>query len=695
MMNVNPMRQYQEYGELDTTTEMPGFGACLWNVEARKQFKAVPDFKATTIVEMLEHARTHFASRRCAGRRELIKVHMVDEGGAQREKIQYANEFTWLSYDEYYKKVLNVARGLNGLGVEPKSKVVIYAETQLDWMVAAFAAFFSNSQVVTIYATLGEQGAIHGINETEAQTVIADAKLLKILTKILPKCKSVKTVVTMTPAEPALADKIKAENVKLSSLDEVVESGKTNMFSPQLPKPEDIAVIMYTSGTTGPPKGVVISHANMMAVVAGTEHALKGMVAPEDVYLAYLPLAHIMEMIAEICFMAAGTSIGYGTPHTLTDTGVKLKRPESMGDAPCLQPTIMVFAPAVLDKIYQAVQGKRSQLGGLGQKFFQWGLNSGSRHFNRGLIGANRLLNGLIFKKVQKLVGGRLKAVITGSAPLSPEIQVFCQTVLRVPIRQGYGLTETCAGSCVGFWGDNAMSSVGPPTVCTVIRLADWAEGNYMNSDKDKPEICLRRGEVLIGGPSVSQGYYINESKPNEELQKKNKEDWVVIAGIRYFRTGDVGQINPNGTLQIIDRKKDLWKGPQGEYVALTKVEAALKLCDYVDLPMVYGKTGGEYPVALICPQPKRILELGANLDLKDLSLDVLCKDERIVKTVADACKAKCKEQKLVEFEIPKKLALISDAWTPENDMLTAALKMKRPMIAAKHKADIDALYSS
>jgi len=180
-----------------------------------------------------------------------------------------------------------------------------------------------------------------------------------------------------------------------------------------------------------------------------------------------------------------------------------------------------------------------------------------------------------------------------------------------------------------------------------------------------------------------------------KSCKKKNKEDWVVIAGIRYFRTGDVGQINPNGTLQIIDRKKDLWKGPQGEYVALTKVEAALKLCDYVDLPMVYGKTGGEYPVALICPQPKRILELGANLDLKDLSLDVLCKDERIVKTVADACKAKCKEQKLVEFEIPKKLALISDAWTPENDMLTAALKMKRPMIAAKHKADIDALYSS
>merc|ERR1719215_906465 len=146
-----------------------------------------------------------------------------------------------------------------------------------------------------------------------------------------------------------------------------------------------------------------------------------------------------------------------------------------------------------------------------------------------------------------------------------------------------------------------------------------------MNSDKDNAEIGMRRGEVLIGGPCVSPGYFINPKQPNPELAQKNKEDWVTIKGETFFRSGDVGQILPNGTLQIIDRKKDLWKGPNGEYVALSKVEAALKLCEFVDMPMVYGKTGGAYPVALICPQKVAILKLGAELKLGE-DFEVLCK---------------------------------------------------------------------
>jgi len=202
----------------------------------------------------------------------------------------------------------------------------------------------------------------------------------------------------------------------------------------------------------------------------------------------------------------------------LTDSGVKLKRPESMGDAPCLQPTAMVFAPAVLDKVYQSVQAKRAGLGGIAGKLFEWGLNSGDRHFEKGNVGANPIFNQFVFKKVQSLVGGRMKLMITGSAPLSPDIQKFCQTVFGAPVRQGYGLTETCAGSCCAFWGDNSTACVGPPTVSAKIRLADWPEGNYRNADVDNPEFGMRRGEVLIGGPAVSPGYFINPNKPNEDL---------------------------------------------------------------------------------------------------------------------------------------------------------------------------------
>jgi long-subunit acyl-CoA synthetase (AMP-forming) len=214
-----------------------------------------------------------------------------------------------------------------------------------------------------------------------------------------------------------------------------------------------------------------------------------------------------------------------------------------------------------------------------------------------------------------------------------------------------------------------------------------------MNSDKDVPEIGMRRGEVLISGPSVSQGYYINPKKPNPELEKKNKEDWVEVGGRRFFRSGDIGQITDKGCLQIIDRKKDLWKGPNGEYVALTKVEAALKLCEYVEMPMVYGKTGGEFPIALICPQKPRLMALGKELGVSG-EFEQLCKDQKVIDKVTEACREQCKKQKLVEFEIPKKVALISELWTPENDLLTAAMKLKRPIIAAKHKEDIDGLYA-
>jgi long-subunit acyl-CoA synthetase (AMP-forming) len=693
--NVDWMRKYVKWGELDPSSEEPGFGQCLWNVEANRTLKKVPDSGATTLVQALERSKERFGNRPAVGWREVVKVHEVEEDGGKREKIELANEYQWITYQGYYDRVLSLARGFAGLGVTPESRIVIYAETQRDWLTAAFAAWHMNVPIVTIYATLGADGARHGINETSATHVIVDARLLKVLKKVLPKCPSVKTIISMTALDPGVVAEIESDNsnevLKVRTIDETVEFGKTWTLTPRLPEPNDTAVIMYTSGTTAAPKGVLLTHGNIVATMAGVEHSLRGAVTCDDVYMCYLPLAHVMEMGAEISFMSMGCALGFGSPHTLTDNGVKLKRPESRGDAPLLAPTFMVFAPAVLDKVYQAVQNLRSGLGGIPSKLFSWGVNSGERHFGRGQIGANRLLNALVFKKLQRrMLGGRLRMIITGSAPLSPDIQKFVQTVLDVPVRQGYGLTETCAGNCVGFWGDNQVKSAGAPTVCSVLRLADWPEGNYLNSDKDKPGIMMRRGEVLIGGPCLSPGYFVDAKSPNPELQQKNKEDWITIKGTRFFRTGDVGQIRTDGTIEIVDRKKDLWKGPNGEYVALTKVEAALKLCEFVEMPMCYGRTGCEFPVALICPQIPRIRALAAN----SASVEAMCKDPAIIEQVSKACKAACKERGLVEFEIPKKFALVADPWTVENDMLTAALKLKRPLIAEKHKDLLDVMYT-
>mmetsp|Transcript_139191 Transcript_139191/g.242249 ORF Transcript_139191/g.242249 Transcript_139191/m.242249 type:complete len:690 (-) Transcript_139191:41-2110(-) len=685
-------------GILDPTTEKEGFGQCLYHVDAFKSkrgFRTELENGSKTLVDVLQNSVKAFAPRKCAGNRGLKKQHFEEgAGGRKFEKLELENEFSWITYQEYENKVRGLAGGLQAFGLQPRDKLVIYAETQVDWMVSAFAAWYNNATVVTIYATLGEEGALHGINQTKASVVVADSKLLKILMKILPKCNSVKTVVTIATPEEEVGVKLANAGVTLKTISDLVEHGEREGSNvPVSVTPEDIAVIMYTSGTTGAPKGVMISHSNIISTVDHTQHFLNSLpIKADDVFLAYLPLAHIFELCIECVILSVGASLGYGNPHTLTDSGVKLKRPESMGDAPCLQPTIMIFAPAVLDKVYQSIQAKRNNASGFKQTLFTWGINSGERHFNRGQVGANKLWNKLVFSQVQGLVGGKLRGMVTGSAPLSPDIQKFIQTCFNAPVRQGYGLTETCAASCVTGFHDNGLGIVGPPLMNTVIRLADWAEGNYRNSDLQNPSIKMRRGEVLIGGPQVTVGYYMDPENPDPELQKKNEEDWVVIDGIRFFRTGDIGQITEEGSLMIIDRKKDLWKGPNGEYVALTKVEAVLKLSEWCEMPMVYGKTGGEYPVALICPFKKTIEALGAEKGISG-DFDALCQDPAIVETVSKALIALCKEQKLVDFEIPKKYALISELWTPENDLLTAAMKLKRPIIAEKHKADIAKMY--
>jgi long-subunit acyl-CoA synthetase (AMP-forming) len=360
----------------------------------------------------------------------------------------------------------------------------------------------------------------------------------------------------------------------------------------------------------------------------------------------------------------------------------------------------MVFAPAVFDKVYKGVLAKVEAKGGVSKWIFEKALDYGMQSFDQGGIGVNPVLN-LAFNEVQATLGGRIRYAVTGSAPLSPEIQRFMQTVLKVPVRQGYGLTENCACGTLGFKDDNAVKSVGGPLPCTVLRLADWAEGGYRNSDKDDPSIGVPRGEVLVGGPTVCMGYLVNSKNPDPEIVKKNAEEFVTIDGTRYFRTGDIGQVSENGTLQIIDRKKDLWKGPQGEYVALSKVEAALKLSPYVEVPMAYGRVGADFPVALLCVVEstiRHVLEKSPATDAAS-KIEDLCDNPAIVAEVMKSVRQVCNEQGLNEFEIPKKIALIPPlngvaAWTPENELLTAAMKLKRPAIEQVFGTQIDALYS-
>merc|ERR1719210_565308 len=305
--------------------------------------------------------------------------------------------------------------------------------------------------------------------------------------------------------------------------------------------------------------------------------------------------------------------------------------------------------------------------------------------------------NLLMYSAVQSLVGGRVQHIITGSAPLSAEIQKFTQCIFNCPVRQGYGLTETCATSTVGDLLDNACSAVGCPTPGTYLRLRDWPEGGYTNSDIERKDVGMRRGEVLIGGPTVSMGYLVDEKNPDPEIQKKNEEDFITIEGVRYFCTGDVGQVNHRGCLQIVDRKKDLFKGDTGEYVSLSKVEAFLKLSPFVEMPMVYGRTGAKSVIALICPKKFQIQKIAKDRGIEG-SFEELCRHSDVIGEISKDCLKHCKAGGLLGFELPSAISLCATptgepAWTPDNEMLTTTMKLKRPVIAKAFEAEITDAY--
>ena len=298
------------------------------------------------------------------------------------------------------------------------------------------------------------------------------------------------------------------------------------------------------------------------------------------------------------------------------------------GDAPTLKPTFMVFAPAVLDRVRQAVQAKFSAASPTLKRLINAGLVAGEREFHAGRCGSTFFYNALIFKKVQKLIGGRVRLMISGSAPLSRETQIFMQTCFRCPLRQGYGLTETgSAGTISSF--DDTDEGVGQVLTSVRVTLKDWEEGGYRTADANDPAIGMPRGEVLIGGPVVCQGYYTAGHMADPELEKKNATEFSVIDGVRFFHTGDIGAFTDRGQLLIIDRKKDLVKLQQGEYVALSKVENVLKQCPLVASTMVYAKSTESYCVALVVVNPGPIKKFAESLGMGGKSVKQLCAELR------------------------------------------------------------------
>ena len=472
-----------------------------------------PTAELETCWHAISSACKKYTEMTAVGERAVVEKQVVNGF----EKFVFSPEYSFITYGAYFKRIEDLGSGLVKLPeLSPGSRVIIYADTQMLWMLSAFACWRQGYVVGTIYSTLGEEGALFGINQSECKTVFADGKLLKVLGNIASQLTGCKRIITFKSEDvdgPSAA-KLKAAGIEVTPLDEVEGTGANAPQPAEPAKATDHAVLMYTSGTTGNPKGVLISHKALGVMVGATYSptgALGSYLKPGYRYLCYLPLAHIMELAVEVALLASGYTLGYGGPGSILPTSLKMLHADQLGDAQALKPDIFVAAPAVLDKVYAAVKAKFAAAKGIAKFLIDGGIESGMKNFDRGGAGATGCIAPILFKKkVSTLLGGNVKVMITGSAPLGVEVQKFVQTVFACPVRQGYGLTETCAGTCISVPSDNSTAQVGPPQECACIKLRDWDEGNYRNSDKDDPEVGMRRGEVLIGGPMVCDGYLEN-----------------------------------------------------------------------------------------------------------------------------------------------------------------------------------------
>ncbi|CAI9294911.1 unnamed protein product [Lactuca saligna] len=655
-------------------------GFTMRNVRSSKLVE-VPWEGATTMAALFEQSCKKHSHYRFLGTRKLVERDFVTGNDGRKFEKLHLGEFQWETYGQIFERVCNFASGLIRLGHDPDTRIAIFSDTRAEWFIAFEGCFRQNITVVTIYASLGDDALIHSLNETAVSTLICDSKLLKKVASVSSSLKTVKNVIYFESDNTEVSTNI--SDWKVSAFSEVEKLGQASPAPARFPIKKDVAVIMYTSGSTGLPKGVMMTHGNVVATAAAVMTVVPGL-SPSDVYLAYLPLAHIFELAAETVMMTAGASIGYGSALTLTDSSNKIKK-GTKGDASVLKPTLLASVPAILDRVRDGVLKNVEGKGGLTTKLFNLAYKRRLTSIEGSWLGAwgveKVFWDAIVFKKIRSILGGDIRFMLCGGAPLAADTQRFINVCIGTPIGQGYGLTETCAGAAFSEFDDPSVGRVGPPLPCGYIKLVSWDEGGYLTSDKPMP-----RGEVVIGGHSVTAGYFNNEEKTNEAYK-------VDETGMRWFYTGDIGRFHPDGCLEIIDRKKDIVKLQHGEYISLGKVEAALASSKYVENVMLHADPFHSYCVALVVPAPQVLEQWAKSNGVSYSDYAELCAKKEAVSEVQQSLSKVGKEAKLDKFELPAKIKLMPEAWTPESGLVTAALKLKREQLKAKFKDDLQKLY--
>lgn len=607
----------------------------------------------STMYELFAHSVEKFGDRKCLGWRPIDS-----EGNAQ--------PYTYLTYKETNEVVSHVADALRKLGAKPKAKIGVWSVNCVPWMVTIRACERLNAMIVPMYDSLGETAIEYIANHSELEIAVVHADKLAsfaLISSALKKVRGVICIGDISTKQDAVSQ-IKQCGMFVHTWDEFVEMGKQNSSQDGdvAPTPEDIACIMYTSGTSGTPKGVLISHRAIVSGISGAIDMIeqtKIHVSEKDSLLSYMPLAHIFDRLMEDLALAVGASIGYWQGN------VK----KLMDDVAAFKPSLFMAVPRILERVCDGVDAKLAKgpgfVRGLFHSGFAWKktlLGFGLSHSISGFI-----VDAVVFHKLKAALGGHCRFIVSGGAPLAPHVEDFC-TVCLAPVLQGYGLTESCAASFIMLPDPRMAHSVGPPLCTTEFRFESVPDLDY-DATANPP-----KGEILLRSPMLFSGYYKDEEKTKEAM---DEDGW--------FHTGDVGTITEQGCLKVIDRVKNMFKLSQGEYIAVEYLESVYSRNENVEQIWVHGSSTESFLVAVVVPKASWKAKHG----------DGLINSAEAVADMLQQLRTTGSEAKLKGYEMIKGVILDVEEFSVENELLTPTFKPKRAQLLKKYNDQITTLYAS
>ncbi|KAI5868588.1 acetyl-CoA synthetase-like protein [Durotheca rogersii] len=619
-----------------------------------------PSDDISTVYELLRVSVAKYGNAKVLGSRRLVRTHQettkvkkIIDGAEQEVDKNWTyfelGPYEYLTYNEYEQLVLNVGSGLRKLGMNKDDRVHIFAATSAHWLATAHAAASQSMPIVTAYDTLGEEGLRHSMVATGAKAIFLDPHLLPTLGNVLKDATEVRYVIwnNQNQVRQEHINNLKSaySHVTVVSFKELEKLGKENPFDPVPPTPEDLCCIMYTSGSTGTPKGVPLKHKNLIAAVTGVSVVVQPFIGPGDGLLTYLPLAHILELVFENAAMYWGATMGYGNPKTLSDTSVR----NCAGDIREFKPSILVGVPAVFESIKKGITAKVHAGGPVVQNMFWGALALKSRLMAAGLPGSG-ILDSVVLKKIKEATGGRLKLCMNGGGPVARDTQRFISMAIA-PMIIGYGLTETTAMGGLMNPLEWSSETIGAMPGSIEIKLVDFPDAGYYATNKPNPQ-----GEIWIRGVSVMEHYYGNEKESQES-----------IAPGGWFKTGDIGEWDSRGHLKIIDRKKNLVKTLNGEYIALEKLESIYRSAHVVANICVYADQLKAKPIAIIVPLEATLKKLADDNGIPGSSLEELVHNKKLNGIVLRELQAVGRAGGLSGIEIIEGVALSDEEWTPQN----------------------------